>query len=620
MAGAIAHRGPDGQGTAPLPGDGIEGWFGHRRLRILDLSHAADQPMSTPEGGLLLTFNGEIYNFRELRRELESAGHCFRSSGDTEVVLLAYAQWGTGCVERLDGMFAFALWDAAGSRLLLARDRTGKKPLFYTLGDKRLTFASEIKAVVRAPWVQLEPALDQLPALLTFGCCSAPHTPYRGVWQLPPGHLATFEPDGGNFSVNRYWTVLPSGGIRPGDEFIGGLRGDVDAATRRRMVSDVPLGALLSGGIDSSVVVALMQRNTGEPVRTFSVGFPDETTYDERPHARAVARHLKTNHTEFAVQADAAALLDRLIWLHDGPFGDSSAIPTYLVCEAARQHVTVVLSGDGGDEVFAGYRRFVAAALSRGVPAAIVPLARALAGCVPVGDSYHDRGRQARRFAASLDRPLEGRYLGWLSIFDSDLTEALLGATDVADQAAAPFMGFVGEAASLPPVDRIVHANFCTYLPDDLHVKVDRMSMGHSLEVRSPLLDTAVIERMASVRARDKIGFRRPKPLLMRACGPLLPQSVWDRPKHGFGVPIDLWFDGRLGEIYSDEVLGADGQLQRILDGAVLSELYAAHRAGEARNGARLWTLVTMERWLRDCAQREPLREPSASVASGIEV
>src|SRR4051794_26861692 len=215
MAGSIAHRGPDGQGTTPVPGDGATGWFGHRRLRILDLSHAADQPMSTPEGGLLLTFNGEIYNFRELRRELESVGHRFRSSGDTEVIMLAYAQWGVGCVERLDGMFAFALWDAARGRLLLARDRTGKKPLFYTLSDTRLTFASEIKALARAPWVHLEPALERLPALLTFGCCSAPDTPYRGVRQLPPGHLAIFEPDGGEFSVRRYWTALSSRGIRP---------------------------------------------------------------------------------------------------------------------------------------------------------------------------------------------------------------------------------------------------------------------------------------------------------------------------------------------------------------------------------------------------------------------
>jgi asparagine synthase (glutamine-hydrolysing) len=620
MAAAIAHRGPDGQGASELPGGRGAGWFGHRRLRIIDLTEAADQPMASPDGRLLLTFNGEIYNFRELRRRLMHAGRRFRSSGDTEVVLGAYERWGPACVERLDGMFAFALWDADRRHLLLARDRTGKKPLFYTLGHGRLTFASEVKALGRAPWVRLRPDLTQLPALLSLGCCSAPATPYESVLQLPPAHVATFDPAAGRLALRRYWSALPERSARRADgDLISGLRDDVEAATRRRMISDVPLGALLSGGIDSSVVVAMMQRHAQEPVRTFSVGFPEETSYDERRYARAVARHLRTAHTEFAVHADAAGLLDRLIWLHDGPFGDSSAIPTYLVCAAARRDVTVVLTGDGGDEVFAGYQRFAAAALSRLAPSPLVKPALAAVRHLPAGTGYHDPVRRLRRFLTTIDRPLERRYLGWLAIFDGDFLGAVAQRQGAADEAAAPFTRFTREAARLPPVDRILYANLSTYLPDDLHVKVDRMSMAHSLEARSPLLDTAVIERLAPVRARDKVGFRQVKPLLRRAFGPLLPSIVWERPKHGFGVPIDRWFDGELGVLFGDEVLGADGHLRTVLDGRLLSELHADHRDGTGRHGARLWMLLTLERWLRDCARAQPLREPSANVVSGIE-
>jgi asparagine synthase (glutamine-hydrolysing) len=617
MATALAHRGPDSEGALELGVDGGVGWFGHRRLRVIDLSAAADQPMTSPDGRLALTFNGEIYNFRELRRWLAQDGWRFRSSGDTEVVLAACARWGAAAVQRLDGMFAFALWDARRRALLLARDRTGKKPLFYVLGGGRLTFASEVKALARAPWLRLEPDLGQLPALLAFGCCSAPATPYRGVRQLPPGHLAQFDVCAGRLTVSRYWTALPHTAPRTaGADVVRSLRSDVETATRRRLVSDKPLGALLSGGIDSSIVVALMARHASEPVRTFSAGFPDEPTYDERAHARDVARHLGTEHTEFAVQADTIGLLDRLIWLHDGPFGDSSAIPTYLVCAAAREHVTVVLTGDGGDEVFAGYQRFAAAALARLLPSPLQAPARAAARRLPAGPGYHDPVVRLRRFLAVADGPLEQRYLGWLEIFDRDLLSATLGRERAAEEAEAPFMSCVTAADDLPALDRILYANLATYLPDDLLVKLDRMSMAHSLEARSPLLDTAVIERLARVRARDKIGLRTVKPLLRRAFGPLLPEAIWRRPKHGFGVPVDRWFDGPLGDVYGDEVLGHGGRLQTMLDPAVLRRLHTAHRAGTDRHGARMWTLLTVERWLRDCARDEPLREPSAAVVS----
>ena len=440
MSATLAHRGPDGQALAAV-GAGASGWFGHRRLRVLDLTSAADQPMRSEAGRLLLTFNGEIYNFQALRRELRRLGAQFRSSGDTEVVLRAYEQWGPDAVSRLDGMFAFALWDADRRELILARDRTGKKPLFYGVFNNRLTFASEIKALARAPWLPLKPALAQLPALLAFGCCSAPNTPYEGILQLAPAHVARFSPDSLALDITSYWSALPQRRPQRVDRgLIEGIRADVEDATRRRLISDVPLGALLSGGIDSSVVVALMQRHAEhDPVRTFSVGFPEEPTYDERSHAREVAAALGTRHKEFAVNVDAAALLDRLVWLHDGPFGDSSAIPTYLVCAAARTDVTVVLTGDGGDEIFGGYQRFAAAALSRALPPALVAAGRALAPWLPSSGGYHNPAVRLRRFLSTMDLPLQERYLGWLAICDSELIQALTGDANGSHTAARDF-------------------------------------------------------------------------------------------------------------------------------------------------------------------------------------
>jgi asparagine synthase (glutamine-hydrolysing) len=614
MSASLTHRGPDESGRLAVGATGdptINGWLGHRRLRIIDLSAAAAQPMCSDDGSVALTYNGEIYNFRRLRSELEAKGHRLRSSGDTEVVLRAYLEWGDRVVERLDGMFALAIWDARAGRLLLARDRTGKKPLFYCEADGSIVFASEIKAIARAPWVRLEPALERIPAFLAHGYIPWPETFYRSVRQVPPGAVASYDARSGALEVRAYWAPpLRPSGDRPAPQAIAA---ELERATTDRMVADVPLGAFLSGGMDSSVVVALMARASSEPVRTFSAGFPDDRSFDERPWAERVARHLGTRHTSFAVRADAVGLLDRLIWMHDGPFGDSSAIPTYLISQLAAEHVRVVLSGDGGDEVFAGYDRFVAARVAAAVPSPVSRPARAVAGRLPAGTSYANPVVRLRRFLASTDRPLLERYAGWVSVFGPDaLAQALGGDGETLFASATErFRATAAELESGDAVDRIVHANLRTYLADDLNVKVDRMAMAHSLEVRSPFLDTRVLELLASVRATRRIGLRQVKPLLRGALEPLLPAEIWRRRKHGFGVPVGAWFQGELGEVFQEEVLGADSRVRDVLAGDGLAAMFEEHRAGRANHGGRLWTLLTLERWLRSCATGETLAEPA---------
>jgi asparagine synthase (glutamine-hydrolysing) len=616
MAEAIAHRGPDGQAVVQLKTLGesadAQGWMGHRRLRIIDLTQAADQPMLSADGLIALTFNGEIYNFRSLRSTLESYGHRFVSTGDSEVVLRAYEQWGDGAFSRLDGMFAIALFDGRTSRLLMARDRTGKKPLFYQHSGARVTFASEIKALARAPWVSIEPALERIGSYLVYGHVPGPDTMYRDVRQVPPAALAIYDIRADQLDIKPYWSAVPKDRTAPRDSTVQRIRDALEDAVKQRMIADVPLGALLSGGIDSSVVVSLMARHTAEPIRTFSIGFPDDASYDERPWAQRVAKEIGTQHTEFAVQADAAALMDRLIWHHDGPFGDSSAIPTYLVCEMAREHVTVVLTGDGGDEVFAGYDRFKAAALHRLVPAIIGRVGRsAIVPRLPRRDSYSSARKRLERFFATSGKPLDAAYLDWLA-FVSPKQARALGVSENEEALLAPLRMAFAEAEALPLLDRMLHANLRTYLPDDLHAKVDRMSMAHGLEARSPLLDTTLIEVATTIRASSRIGARSVKPVLRRAAEDLIPKEIWNRPKHGFGVPMGRWMRHDLRELVEDELLASDARIATVLDTHEIRRMWDQHASRQADVGPELWSLMTLERWLRDLERPQPLQRPSA--------
>jgi asparagine synthase (glutamine-hydrolysing) len=621
MTEVLRHRGPDGHGEAEIRAADVdpqlEGWLGHRRLKIIDLTEAAYQPMRNEDGSVVVTYNGEIYNFRELRRDLEAAGHGFRSSGDTEVIVHAYEEWGEGCVPRLDGMFAFALWDARRGVLLLARDRTGKKPLYYTTFGDRLTFASEIKSLLCAPWVDPRPDPSLLPEYLTFGYVPHPRTMFEGIVQVPPACVVTYGVDG--LSPPRpYWDPLPledQRGFGPNHgHHIAEL---LEHATRRRLVSDVPLGALLSGGIDSSLVVGLMSRSLSEPVRTFSIGFRDDKTFDERPYARLVADHFRTAHTEFDVEVDAVALMDRLLWYHDQPYADSSAIPTYLVCQLAREHVTVALNGDGGDEIFGGYDRFAAASISERLPDILSRIARHSVRFLPVGHTYHNIRRRAERFLEASTMPVHQRYQAWIAVLNDDLLHEILTVptrTMLDEPVTRSMDASYEEASGFPVLDQILYANFKTYLPDDLAVKMDRMAMANSLETRSPFLDTELIEYMARVPAHTKVGLRKLKPLLRQAFAPMLPDAIWNRKKHGFGVPMNQWFMGELGTMFADEVIAPDARSAAFLRTDVVRRLWDEHQSGNRANGPILWTLLTLERWLRAVERPQSINPPTTEV------
>ncbi len=627
MRDVLRHRGPDGEGEAEISGTAegvtLRGWLGHRRLKILDLSGAAHQPMANESGSVLVTYNGEVYNYRELRRELQAKGASFRSTGDTEVVLRAYEEWGEACVEHLDGMFALALWDKRTATLLLARDRTGKKPLFYSTAGGRLTFGSEIKSITACPWVTRSLDAKRLPEYLTFGYVPHPHTLYSDVQQLPPGTLLTFGPRGQS-GPKAYWDALPEQPwLRPEPRTYERVRQLLRSATARRMASDVPLGALLSGGMDSSIVVALMVEAATEPVHTFSIGFPEEPSFDERDPARQVAAHLGTRHTEFAVELDAVSLMDRLLWHHDQPYADSSAIPTFVVSRLAREHVKVVLNGDGGDEVFGGYDRFRAAALSRTLPSAVARAGRRAARSLPRDAGYYSLQRRAERFLELADRPVHERYQSWIAVAHGPLLDDLLAPEIRAlISRAGPDEAMRRQyerVAHLPELDQILYANFRTYLPDDLAVKMDRMSMANSLEARSPFLDTALIEYMARLPARHKVGLRRLKPVLRQAFYPLLPEAIWNRKKHGFGVPMGNWFRGELGTMFEDEVLAAGARSSDFLSRSCLRRLWDEHQSATHEHGFRLWTVLTLEHWLRSLERPQELEPPRGSLVGATD-
>jgi len=638
MMDLIRHRGPDGDGTLVVPDraagataahPGPSVLLGHRRLKIIDLSEAAHQPLPNEDHTVWVTYNGEIYNFPALRTALEAAGHRFRSHSDTETIVHAYEEYGDDFVRRLDGMFAFALWDARRKRLVLARDRSGKKPLFYTFDGRTFTFASEIKAMLACPWVTTAVAEEHIAEYLTFGCVRAPRTLYRGIASLPPGTWLALE-EGALQGPVRYWDLrgsFPSRPHRPGGRShvspaaaATRVRELLTQAVESRLVSDVPLGALLSGGLDSTIVVGLMARLTSAPVRTFTIGFSDDPSFDEREYAAVAARAFGTEHTEFVVRADAAALLKRLLWHHDQPYGDSSAVPTYAVSRLARRAVTVVLNGDGGDEVFGGYERFHAALLAERTPRFVEDLGRLAARALPRDDGYYGVRRRLERFVAWSGEPPLRRYLGWVSVTDRELVTRLLrpevaARGDAASVLASFADGTLPEGA--PLLDRLLYMNFTTYLPDDLHVKVDRMSMANSLEARSPMLDTALVEFVASLPPDFKVRGGRLKILLREAFRDLVPPALLKRRKHGFGVPVDRWFAGELEGMARELLLDPGSRTRRYLNDGVVREMFDEHVRGTRSHGHRLWTLINLELWCRmleDGSLSQPMAEDAESV------
>jgi len=594
----LSHRGPDAQGIFAAGRAAIA----QNRLAVIDLV-SGDPPQTSEDGRIGAVLNGEIYNFRDLRDELGRRGHVFSSKGDTEVIAhLAEDCEPAGLASRLDGMFALAVWDERRERLVLARDRMGKKPLYYAWTAGELVFASELKALMVHPSVSRDIDDAAIPAYLAFGYVPTPNTFYRGVRSVPPGHVLVLEADGPP-TVERYWSPpLRGRGRSPAlsisaAEGAREIRTRLDRAVRRRLVSDVPLGAFLSGGIDSSSVAALASRHLGRPLSTFTIGFDDTEGFDERPYARLVARHLGTDHHEYVVKPDAIDLLEQLVWHHDQPFGDSSAIPTYCLSRCTRQQVTVALSGDGGDELFAGYQRFLGGLLADRFAALPAWLRRGLNGALAALPSGLSRGRVAsfRRFASAAGRGLPDAYLEWISYVPAADREQLVPGRD----GTAGYRATWAESEGAHVLDRLLDLNLRTYLLDDLLPKLDRASMAHGLEVRSPFLDTELLAYASALPPALKVRRLTLKHVLRSAVADLIPEEVLHRPKRGFGVPLDRWFREDLRG-YTRATLGHPrAAVREYLDGRVIDRLLAEHWSRKRDLGHTLWTLLTLEAFLR---------------------
>lgn len=594
------HRGPDDSG---LWADGSCA-LGHRRLSIVDLSEAGRQPMAGAGGGIQITFNGEIYNYLDLRRELEARGCVFRTRTDTEVILHAYEQWGTGCLHRFRGMFAFGIWDARSRRLFLARDRVGKKPLHYAVDGDRLYFSSEIQGMLAGTGIPREVLPEAIDLYLSYGYVPAPYTAFKAIRKLPPAHYMIVDVSNAEIrlSIERYWDLryLPKHEVDEA-EACEQLREKLTEAVRLRMISDVPLGAFLSGGIDSSIVVGLMAGLSGERVRTFSIGFR-EAEYNELDHARRIADKWNTDHQEFVLEADALAILPQLVRHYGEPYADSSAIPTFYVAQATRRHVTVALNGDGGDESFAGYERYLANQLAedvREIPG-VGPAARALSRLLP--DSIHPKSRlrQIKRFLTVSTLPMRQRYPRWLTFFHQEAKGSLY----TREFAEAVVLGreewlsaLLAGMPAMAPADTAMCVDVNSYLPYDLLVKVDIATMAHGLEARSPFLDHEVMEFAARLPAEMKLRRGRLKHLLKRAFPDLLPPENVNRRKMGFGVPVGQWFRGPLRELLCDALLSEASSRRGYFHRSEVARLVNEHLESRADHAFQLWNLLFLELW-----------------------
>ena len=581
MNAAIVHRGPD-EGSIDAFGRCA---LGNRRLSIIDLV-TGSQPVANETGDVVCVFNGEIYNFGELRRDLAARGHEIRGTGDTPVIPHLYEEYGTDFVSYLSGMYALALWDRRVERLVLARDRVGKKPLLWArLPGGALAFASELKALLRLPRVSRSVEPDAIDAYLALQYVPG-GTGLSSVEKLPPGHLLVAE--GSSVRVERYARLERLGPLSD-EEWLSLVRERVTAAVERRLVSDVPLGALLSGGLDSSVVVALMAQASGRPVRTFTVSFGDER-YDERAYAREVARRYATEHEELSLYEDVAAAIPRLAAAFDEPHGDDAALPLLLICEAARRHVTVALTGDGGDESFAGYERYAAHEMAGRLPGlGAGAIARVLRS---VGSERRSTAvRAARLLEAAAARPGE-RYGGLMEVFPVSLRGELIDPAFVPRP--SPTWQLLGPAPR-QGIAGLQELDLHTYLPGDLLLKADIASMAASLELRSPLLDWEVLELGISLPDRLKVKGRRGKEALRRVFAPDLPPEVAQRGKTGFGVPLAAWFRGPLRELAGDVLLSDTARRRGQLRTRVVERLFRDHVGGRSDNAHRLWCLLMLE-------------------------
>ena len=601
MADALAHRGPDASAVHQA-GAAV---LGHTRLAIIDLSTDANQPMVSADGQVTLVFNGEIYNFHELAAELRAAGVALRTKSDTEVLLELYRLHGPSFVGKMRGMFAFAIWDAPRRRLMLGRDRLGKKPLFFYLGARGLSFASEPRALLADADIARKPEARALHAYLSLGFVPTTYAAIEGVRKLPPGALALYED--GQLREEIYWKLAFAPRRRPTGELVEELRHLLFEAVKLRLVADVPLGAFLSGGIDSSAVVAIMSKVGAKPVKTFSIGF-EEKDFSEVEYARKIAKLYETEHHEEILRPRAAELLPKLVRFYGEPFADPSALPSYLLAEMTRQHVTVALSGDGGDEAFAGYTRYAhekLARLFRLLPRGLVmPAARFIERAFPGRQAgfWGEVGATVRTHARRIQLDESSRYLAQFGNFTPEQLGELCTpdfAAAGADAGRALFGDLFAAGTATDALARLLELDTKVYLVDDIFTKVDIASMANSLEVRCPLVDHRLIEFAATVPSDLKMKGFRGKWLLRKALGDLLPRDILYRRKRGFGIPHARWLRGELRPMLRDTLSSPRVYQRGFLQRAAVERLMDEHDSGRVNHGLRLWNLLWLELWFQ---------------------
>lgn len=603
MCSTLKHRGPDNEGMFVDAHIGL----GHSRLSVIDIE-GGYQPMRNEDKTVWVVSNGEVYNFLELRNILEKKGHKFHSRSDTEVIVHLYEEEGTDCVKALRGMFAFALWDARNRSLLLARDRLGQKPLFYAHDHRGLTFASEMKALLQDPNLSQQVNLTSLHHFLTLQYVPGPQTIIQGINQLQPGHLLEYS--GGQLKIKRYWepNFLPKIELSK-EEAAEEFRELLEESVRLRLVSDVPLGALLSGGIDSSMIVGLMSRVANKQVKTFSIGFSEEA-FSELKHARVVAQHFGTDHTEIIVRPDILEMLPKLVWYLDQPLADPAAIPTYYLSKVARQQVTVALNGDGGDETCAGYQRYYAdriADIYAMVPSLIREkvINQVIKKFTGVSDKPLDSdlwGALARLHQAAA-LPREASIVRWGSYFSSDMKRALyseelrarVGLQDSVELLRESFRR--GHKRADHILDKTLYVDMLNYLPDDLLVKIDRTSMAHSLEVRSPFLDHKSVEFATRLPTSFKVRGVTTKYLLREVAKGIIPKKIITRRKQGFAVPIGAWLRRELKDMAYQTLLDPHALNRGYFKRSTIENILDEHSVGKVEHGKRIWALLCLELW-----------------------
>lgn len=602
MTDALDHRGPDAEGHFIRGNVGL----GFRRLAIIDLSPAGNQPMTNEGGTVHIVFNGEIYNFQDLRPDLERKGHVFRSHTDTETILHLYEEEGVACLQKLRGMFAFAIWDEKKQRLFIARDRLGKKPLKYHISKHGITFASELKALLRDPEIPREVDERAIHHYLTLQYVPSPMTGFVGIQKLPPAHYVLVEK--GKVTIERYWSLLfATKRSMSHEEWKEQVLQKLEESVKLRMIADVPLGAFLSGGVDSGTIVALMAKNSAQPVKTFSIGFK-EASHNELPLAKLVAERYATQHTEFIVEPKAADIMPLLAYHYEEPYADSSALPTYYVSKLTRQHVTVALNGDGGDENFGGYPWYAAQKVA------------AMIGWQPfsgiangIGLLFEKAGfaqrsvfwRRALLFARTLHLAAPERYASYftssyfseqekLQLYTSEFRSRMQG-----ESAPERIAAVYRNTDAVTPLDQALATDIATYLPDDLLVKVDIASMATSLEARSPFLDHEFMELVASMPSNMKMPGLSLKPFLKDAVVDRIPPEIIHGKKHGFAIPIDRWFRADLYERAKEIVLPHDAEIHKYIQHEKIEALLRQHAAGRMNHGSRIWALCMLELWMQ---------------------